>query len=106
MQPKKLINAFKNIDQVVEGVKNSIFKTEHVELIANERWKICKGCDLLDENGKDCAAPGTQPCCSDCGCSLGFKLRALSAACPQNKWGAVMTEDEEDKLNSQNGTDI
>jgi hypothetical protein len=103
MQPKKLINALKNIDQVVEGVKNSIFKTEHVELIANERWKKCKGCELVDLDGKNCAAPGTQPCCGECGCSLGFKLRALSASCPHPegpKWDAVMTEAEEDKFNS------
>jgi len=96
---KKLINALKNADQVFEGIKNTIFKTEHVELIANERWKICKKCDLIDLNGKNCVAPGTQPCCSSCGCSLAFKIRALSSACPEGKWEALLTEEEEGKLN-------
>lgn len=36
-------------------------------------------------------APGTQPCCSQCGCSLGFKLRAMETECPHPagpKWKA------------------
>ena len=43
--------------------------------------------------------PGTQPCCSECGCSMGFKLRSLSSSCPIDKWKAVLTEEEEDELN-------
>jgi hypothetical protein len=41
---------------------------------------------------------GTQPCCGDCGCSLTFKTRSLSSDCPQGKWDALITEEEEDKL--------
>ena len=44
---------------------------------------------------------GTQPCCAQCGCSLGFKLRSLSSSCPLDKWSAIMSEEEEDKLNQQ-----
>jgi len=43
--------------------------------------------------------PGTQPCCGECGCSMGFKLRSLSSSCPIDKWEAVLTEEEEDELN-------
>jgi len=49
--------------------------------------------------------PGTTPCCDErmggCGCSLGFKTRSLSSACPLSppKWEAIITEAEEDKLN-------
>lgn len=43
--------------------------------------KICNLCPLIDHTGAKCAIPGTQPCCSDCGCSLGFKLRAMDARC-------------------------
>ncbi len=35
----------------------------------------------MDRVGSKCALPGTQPCCSECGCSLGFKLRAMDAYC-------------------------
>ena len=44
--------------------------------------------------------PGTQPCCSLCGCSLSFKVRALSSDCPAHKWKAVITEKDEDKLDN------
>jgi hypothetical protein len=36
--------------------------------------------------------PGTQPCCSDCGCSLGLKLRSPDSSCPHPegpKWKEV-----------------
>ena len=94
----KILEGFRHTNQVFEGVKNSIFKQEHVEMIANERWKICKTCEFLDAKGNMCAIPGTQPCCADCGCALGIKLRSLSSACGKAKWDAVLTEEQEQKL--------
>jgi hypothetical protein len=76
-----------------------MFKKEHIEEIYNERLEICKGCEFIDKTGEKCAMPNTQPCCGKCGCSLKFKLRSLSSDCPVDKWKAVLTEDEEDKLN-------
>jgi hypothetical protein len=98
MKIKQIIKAIRNADQIVEGISNTIFKKEHVELIANERWKICKKCEFIDPVGDKCVAPGTQPCCGECGCSLAFKLRALSASCPKDKWTEIITDEEEDKL--------
>lgn len=94
----KYMGAFKNRKQILEGIKNNIFKKEHVEAEAAKRWDTCKGCDKLDKEGKDCVAPGTQPCCSECGCSLAFKTRALSSDCPLGKWQALMDEDVEQVL--------
>jgi hypothetical protein len=49
--------------------------------------------------------PGTQPCCNEkmggCGCSLGFKTRSLSSACPKGYWDAELNEHEEDQLNEK-----
>jgi hypothetical protein len=45
--------------------------------------------------------PGTQPCCSKCGCSLSLKLRSLSSECPVGKWDAYFTEEQEVKYNIQ-----
>ena len=101
MNINKLLNGVKNIASVYEGVKNKIFKRSFVEDIANERWKICKVCEELDLVGKECAAPGTQPCCRDCGCSLGIKTRALSNRCPKDKWKELMSEEEEKILFDQ-----
>ena len=98
---KKYIDAFKNIDKITEGIKNNIFKKEHIEAVATDRFQICIKCSLFDAKGDDCLAPGTQPCCSDCGCSLTFKVRSLSSECPKGYWDALVTEDQEDLITNQ-----
>jgi hypothetical protein len=87
---------WKNRKKILEGIKNSVLRDEFVETVAKERWAICKPCE---SNGDNCAVPGTGPCCGECGCSLGFKMRSLSSDCPLNKWKSIMTQEEEDKLN-------
>ena len=105
-----IIKLWKNRNQILEGVKNSIFRTEHVEEIAEERITICKSnqCGSFDLYGNGCAVPGTQPCCSQlnggCGCSLFLKTRSLSSSCPKNFWSAILTETEEDELNQSIST--
>tara|TARA_Y100000361_G_scaffold36886_1_gene31496 strand:+ start:2169 stop:2489 length:321 start_codon:yes stop_codon:yes gene_type:complete len=98
MKINKLFQGLKNIDHIVEGIKNKTFKKPWIEEIANHRWQICKKCEHLDTIGGQCAAPGTQPCCADCGCSLGFKTRSLSSSCPKNKWKAHVTADQEAEI--------
>ena len=98
---KKYIDAFKNADKIAEGIKNNIFKKEHIEAAATDRFKVCIKCSLFDAKGTDCLAPGTQPCCSDCGCSLAFKVRSLSSDCPKGFWDALTTEEQEGKINQQ-----
>ena len=89
---------WKNKSKIFEGVKNSIIKNEMVEEISRLRMDICNECP---SKGKKCAVKGTAPCCNECGCSLAFKTRSLSSACPHPdgpKWKAILTEEEEDKL--------
>tara|TARA_R110000751_G_scaffold44315_1_gene101487 strand:+ start:2814 stop:3152 length:339 start_codon:yes stop_codon:yes gene_type:complete len=95
---KKYLDVFKNIDKITEGIKNNIFKKEHIEAVATDRFQYCIKCSLYDAEGKSCMAPGTQPCCSDCGCSLTFKVRSLSSECPKGYWDALMSEEIETKL--------
>lgn len=97
---KNIIDAVKNIDKIYEGTFNSIFKKEHVEIMATTRMNICNSCELIDNQGDKCFMPGTQPCCSDCGCSLKFKVRSPSSSCPKGKWLALLTEEEEEQLNN------
>jgi RNase P subunit RPR2 len=99
MKLGKLLGAIKHLDQVYEGVKNNIWKKDYVEIIAGDRYSICKECDYLDIKGSHCAASGTQPCCANCGCSLAFKTRALSSSCPSGKWDAIMSDQDEKALN-------
>jgi hypothetical protein len=87
--------------QILEGVKNSIFKKDHIEFIASERMKICQACPLIDLKGDKCMVPGTAPCCGACGCKLAFKTRSLSSECAhpdKPKWESILTDEEQDKL--------
>tara|TARA_R110000868_G_scaffold359245_1_gene621099 strand:+ start:554 stop:856 length:303 start_codon:yes stop_codon:yes gene_type:complete len=93
-----LKSIWKNRAKILEGVRNTILRDELVEDVARMRRNICDECEFLDTKGKECAVKGTQPCCGDCGCSLTFKTRSLSSDCPQGKWEAIATEEEEDKL--------
>lgn len=99
---KSLIKAFSNLNEITAGVLNTLFKKESIEAIAKSRMDICNNCELIDNKGSKCFAPGTQPCCSDCGCSLSFKTRSLSSSCPKGKWNAWITEEQEEELNKKN----
>ena len=101
MRINKILGALGNVRQIAEGIKNKVFKKEDVEHIARMRWATCKTCEFLDKEGKTCAVPKTAPCCSDCGCSLGLKMRSLSSACPKKKWDAVMPDKLANKLVNQ-----
>lgn len=87
---KKLIEKIKilwnNRQGILAGVLNYVLKTEHVESVAKIRMDICRECPLIDLKGNKCFAPGTQPCCGSCGCSLEFKTRSLEDSCPEGKW--------------------
>lgn len=98
---KKYLDAFKNADKIADGIVNNIFKKEHIEAVATDRFQICIRCSLFDAEGKDCLAPGSQPCCSDCGCSLAFKVRSTASECPKGYWDAYTTEKEEELINNQ-----
>jgi RNA polymerase-binding transcription factor DksA len=95
---QKIFEAWKNRKQIMEGLKNSLIRKSYIEAIASDRYKICKECDKKDDTGKECAVPGTQPCCSLCGCTLSLKTRSLSSECPAGKWKALITEEDEDEL--------
>lgn len=100
-EPKKqkgLLQIWAKRNQIAEGIKNSIFKTEHVEEIAAARAEICNNCDDIDREGSKCLVPGTQPCCGICGCKLAFLQRSLSSGCEAGKWQPVLTEQEESDL--------
>ena len=104
---KNIIQIWKTKGQILEGITNSIFKKEDVEEVASYRMQICRKCHLYDTLGNGCIVPGTQPCCNEkaggCGCSLALKTRSLSSDCPLNKWKAILSEEEEDKLKEKLG---
>lgn len=91
---------WENRKEIYEGIKNSVVRDDLVEDVAAKRMAICTECIEIDLKGSKCEVPGTQPCCGNCGCSLGFKTRALSAECPVGEWKALMSEKEEDALDN------
>jgi len=97
----KLIDAWKNKEQILEGFRNSVFKRKDIEDVAQARYAVCLSCPLLDQEGSKCLVPGTHPCCSGCGCSLHFKTRSLSSSCPENKWIAIVDTFEEDQIEEE-----
>ena len=97
----KLKVIWKNRKEIFQGIKNRWFKHAEIEEIAFNRMEICNTCPSLDTKGSYCLMPGTQPCCSICGCKLAYKTRSLSSSCPHPdgpKWEATMTEQEQDEL--------
>jgi len=92
---KNLKTIFHHRKQIVEGLINTIIKTDSVEAIAKARFDICRECKEIDRTGEHCMVSGTQPCCKSCGCSLALKTRSLSSGCPEGHWGEVLTEKQE-----------
>jgi len=39
---EKFLGAFRSAPQILEGIKNSVFKKEHIEAEAALRWSICR----------------------------------------------------------------
>jgi hypothetical protein len=91
----KLTDIYTNRKQIFEGITNSLLKNEFVEQVSKDRFEVCNKCEF---KGNNCIAPGTGPCCGQCGCSLKFKTRSLSSECPLNKWKALLTPEEEEKI--------
>lgn len=89
--------------KLMEGIKNSVFVKEEIEKIANERIAICNTCEHYSPNViKAGGGPFVRKdaFCTDCGCNMYLKTRAMSAFCPlgsgvshfpneQSKWPAI-----------------
>lgn len=98
---KKLKIIWKNRKEIFQGIKNKWFKTAEIEEVAFDRMETCLRCPQIDHTGHRCLMPGTQPCCSICGCKLSLKVRSMASECPHPQgplWKAHMTQEEQDKL--------
>jgi len=95
-----ILEIWKKRGKILEGIKNSVFTKQHVEEIALKRKAICDSCPNLDTAGDTCFIPGSQPCCSLCGCKLSFKQRALSDRCDEGRWDSILSDQEEEALNT------
>lgn len=95
---------------ILEGAWNSIFVKESIEETHRERIDICRECPynstkMKEQSGYKTFRPDFH--CTICGCNLDMKTRAMSEKCPQDKWLAVISDEEEkimiDKLKEDYG---
>lgn len=107
LNPENLIKIWKSKGQILEGIVNKVFKSEHVEEIAAERFAICESnlCGMFDPDGSsERAVVKGKPSCAGCGCALEFKTRCLSCHCHLQDigqhplWAAVLSPAEETVL--------
>lgn len=82
---------FLKLNAIASGWKNLLFKNENIEVLANERAKICAGCNnaikgtyeqLIGDQIED--IEGMK--CSLCDCPLSTLLRQKIKGCKGNKW--------------------
>lgn len=103
---------WKNKAQIAEGIKNRIFKKQHIEELATHRQEICKDCIWYSEKyrndeeipevitkirGEDVRSTVTgrpDAHCINCGCNVATKTRCLSCNCPILRWQAVVSDDQ------------
>lgn len=113
MAKKTLIEIWKEKNQIVEGIKNSVFKKEDVEEVANQRLAICRtnACGFYDPEGKSENAyfRGIESC-GQCGCNLTWLTRSLSSSCSliheegrTPLWDAVLSKEENNDLKEKLG---
>jgi len=87
--------------QIIEGWRNRLFPKEELkDIIAQtteERMKICDNCPKHSKFHSTPLRPDAH--CTECECTLLAKLACLSCRCPLGKWEAIITEQEQNKIN-------
>lgn len=100
-----LKSGIKNRKLVIEGIKNNIFKQEHIEQIFQERKAICHSCtfhSLKVRKEKELVIPYNH--CTLCGCKDEIKLRSLGSRCTDEenpKWLEVVDIETAEKIKEQ-----
>jgi hypothetical protein len=88
-----------SFSQIIEGWKNRIIPAkeikEAIQETADFRMAICNDCPFHSSKHKT-LRPDVH--CTSCGCTLGAKVRCLSCSCPEDKWEALITDEQRDKI--------
>ena len=93
-----------NFSDVWEGWRNHIIPPrkmkKQIEAVSKERLKICRDCPHNSINAKKAGYITMRPeeHCTECGCVLVAKTKCLHCSCPLNKWTALLSEEESNKL--------
>lgn len=68
------------LTEIIEGWKNVVFTDAEIELLSDERMKICNGCPHKEINLLNIDI------CGLCHCPLIAKTRSPESKCPESKW--------------------
>ena len=94
-----------SLKQIYEGWKNHINPSEYMKEIiqqaSDERLEICRACPFNSKNAENYHTIRLDEHCTDCGCPLITKTKCLTCECPQHKWDAVLTEEQEKIINDE-----
>jgi hypothetical protein len=89
-----------NFGQIYEGWRNKLVPPADmkntIQQVSKERLSICDNCPFHSKNHKTPLRPDAH--CVDCGCNLEAKTACLSCSCPQDKWMAVVDDEQEEQL--------
>lgn len=92
-----------NFSQIYEGWRNKLVPPadmkQTIQQVSSERVTICNGCPFHSKHHKTPLRPDAH--CTDCGCNIEAKTACLSCSCPQDKWDAVVDQNEEEQLKKQ-----
>ena len=90
------------MSKIYEGWKNSYLPSKVlknvIDATSKGRLTICDSCEHHSKNHK-----GVRPDnhCTKCGCTLLPKSKCLSCSCPEKKWEAVITKNEQSKIDEK-----
>jgi hypothetical protein len=94
-----------NWSEIYEGWRNALIPPEHlkqlIQQVSCERMEICCECEFNSKNTKKKSIRPDEHC-MECGCTLSAKTKCLSCNCPLEfpKWEAVITQQQEDEIES------
>lgn len=91
-----------SLSQIFEGWKNHIapasYLLEQVNTVSAERMAVCRACPLNSIHAGPVNPLRFDEHCTKCHCTLAAKTKCLSCSCPDNKWTAVITPEEEQTI--------
>jgi hypothetical protein len=93
-----------NFEEILEGWKNHLFPPEkmkeYILEVSKERMEICTPCIFNSKNRKHSKLRLDEHC-TICGCTLSAKTKCLSCCCPKEYWMCVITEQQEEEINTE-----
>ena len=92
-----------NFKHIYEGYRNLLVPASEmkgtIQKVREERLEICNNCPA---HSKHHSTPlRFDAHCTKCGCNLDAKSSCLACSCPDEKWTAVISDEQEENLKKE-----